>query len=58
VGVLLNFMMFGFHPDAATGDKLIQIVIVLLWLRYSWRVVKIGRAYPTLPHTHHDKTEP
>jgi hypothetical protein len=58
VGVLLYFVIFGFHPDSATGDKLVQIVILLLWLRYSWRVVKIGRAYPTLPAAHTDKTEP
>jgi hypothetical protein len=58
IGALIYFVVFGFHPAAATGDKTLQVVIVLLWLRYSWRVVKIGRAYPTLPPAHPDKTEP
>ena len=58
IGALIYFVVFGFHPDAATGDKILQVVIVLLWLRYSWRIVKIGRAYPILPPAHPDKTEP
>jgi hypothetical protein len=57
VGALIYFLLFGFHPGAATGDKIAQVVIVLLWLRYSWRIVKIARAYPTLPLSHPDKTD-
>ena len=49
VGVLIYFTLFGFHPNAATGDKILQVIIALLWLRYSWRVLQIARAYPTMP---------
>lgn len=57
VGALIYFVVFGFHPNAATGDKILQVVIVLLWLRYSWRIVKIARVYPALPPSDPDKTE-
>ena len=46
VGVLIYFTLFGFHPNAATGDKILQVIIALLWLRYSWRILQIARAYP------------
>jgi hypothetical protein len=49
VGVLIYFTLFGFHPNAATGDKILQVIIALLWLRYSWRILQITRAYPTMP---------
>jgi hypothetical protein len=47
--VLIYFTLFGFHPNAATGDKILQVIIALLWLRYSWRILQITRAYPTMP---------
>ena len=47
VGVLIYFTLFGFHPNAATGDKILQVIIAMLWLRYSWRILQIARAYPT-----------
>ena len=49
IGVLIYFVLFGFHPNAATGDKILQVIIALLWLRYSWRILQITRAYPTMP---------
>lgn len=49
VAALLYFVVFGFHPNAATGDKILQVIIALLWLRYSWRILQIARAYPTMP---------
>jgi hypothetical protein len=49
VGVLIYFTLYGFHPNAATGDKILQVVIVMLWLRYSWRILQIAQAYPTMP---------
>jgi hypothetical protein len=49
VGVLIYFTLFGFHPNAATGDKILQVIIAVLWLRYSWRILQIARAYPTMP---------
>lgn len=48
VAALVYFAMFGFHPNAATGDKILQLIIVTLWLRYSWRIVQIARAYPAM----------
>jgi hypothetical protein len=48
VGVLIYFTLYGFHPNAATGDKMLQVAIVALWLRYSWRILQIARAYPTM----------
>lgn len=49
VGALIYFVTFGFHPNAGTGDKVLQVIICMLWLRYSWRILRIARAYPTLP---------
>lgn len=49
VGALLYFTLFGFHPNAGTGDQAMQVIICLLWLRYSWRILRIARAYPGLP---------
>jgi len=49
VAALLYFVLFGFHPNLGTGDKVLLIVIVVLWLRYSWRVLAIVRAYPEMP---------
>jgi hypothetical protein len=49
VGALIYFTLFGFHPNAATGDKILQVIIAVLWLRYSWRILQIARAYPVMP---------
>jgi hypothetical protein len=49
VGVLIYFVLYGFHPNAASGDKVLQVIIVLFWLRYSWRILRIAQAYPTMP---------
>ena len=48
VATLIYFTLFGFHPNAATGDKVLQLIIVMIWLRYSWRILQIARAYPTM----------
>jgi len=48
LGVLIYFALYGFHPNAGLGDKVLQVIIVLLWLRYSWRILRIAQAYPTL----------
>jgi hypothetical protein len=48
VAVLIYFAVFGFHPNAGTGDKVFQVIIALLWLRYSWRILQITRAWPTM----------
>jgi hypothetical protein len=49
IGAMLYFLWFGFHPDAATGDKVLIAVILLLWLRYNLRVLGIARAYGRMP---------
>jgi hypothetical protein len=49
VGAMLYFLQFGFQPDAATGDKVLIAVILLLWLRYNLRVLGIARAYNRMP---------
>jgi hypothetical protein len=49
VAALIYFLLFGFHPNLGTGDKVLLLVIVLLWLRYSWRVLGIVKAYPDMP---------
>jgi hypothetical protein len=49
VGALIYFALFGFHPNAGTGDKVLQVIICMAWLRYGWRVLRIAGAYPTLP---------
>lgn len=49
VAALLYFALFGFHPNLGPWDKALLVGIVLLWLRYSWRVLMIVRAYPEMP---------
>jgi hypothetical protein len=49
VAALLYFAIYGFHSDLATGDRAVMVVIVLLWLAYSMRVLRIAKAYPNLP---------
>jgi hypothetical protein len=48
VAALIYFVLFGFHPNAGTADKVLQVIIALLWLRYSWRILQITRAWPTM----------
>jgi len=48
VAALLYFAVFGFHPNLGPWDKVLLVVIVLVWLRYSWRVLAIVRAYPDM----------
>ena len=49
VAALMYFVLFGFHPNLGNGDKTLLIVIVLLWLRYSWRILAIVKAQPDMP---------
>jgi hypothetical protein len=49
VAALLYFVLFGFHPNLGPWDKTFLVVLVLIWLRYSWRVLAIVRAYPNMP---------
>ena len=49
LAAMLYFVLYGFHPNLNPADKVVLIVAVLLWLRYSWRVLTIVRAYPNMP---------
>jgi hypothetical protein len=49
VAALLYFMLYGFQPDLGTGDRILLVAVVLLWLRYVWRTLRIARIYPDLP---------
>ncbi len=49
VAALLYFFQFGFHPNIGTGDKVLIVVLLLLWLRYNFRVVAIARAFRDMP---------
>jgi hypothetical protein len=46
---LLYFFVHGFHPNLSGIDHVVLIGFLLIWLRYSLRVVKIARAYPDMP---------
>jgi hypothetical protein len=49
IAALLYFLMFGFHPNLGIWDKALLIGIVVLWSRYSWRVLAIAKLYPAMP---------
>jgi hypothetical protein len=49
VAALLYFALYGFHPNLGTWDKVLLVVVTLIWLRYSWRVLAIVRTYPDMP---------
>ena len=49
LAALLYFLVYGFHPRLGTGDKILLVGFVLLWVRYCWRLISITRAYPDMP---------
>jgi hypothetical protein len=49
VGAVLYFYAFGFHPNLGAVDHVVILVVIVIWLRYSLRVVSIGRRYPDMP---------
>ena len=48
VVLLLYLMIYGFPASLAPIDHFVVIVFALLWLLYSYRVVRIAKAYPDL----------
>ena len=52
IAALAYVYLYGFHPKLGQFDHVVIVVVVLLWLRYSWRVVAIGRHYPDLADAH------
>jgi len=49
VAGLLYFFQFGFHPNIGGGDKVLIVVLLLLWARYNFRVLAIARGYRDMP---------
>lgn len=49
VAAFAYFFVFGFHPDSSTVDHVVILVLVALWLRYSWRIITIGRRFEEMP---------
>ncbi len=49
VAALVYFFLFGFHPNSGTIDHVLILVLVGLWLRYSWRVIAIGKHFEDMP---------
>jgi hypothetical protein len=49
VAALLYLLLYGFQPTLGPGDRTLLIVIILLWLRYSWRILAIVKAHPGMP---------
>jgi hypothetical protein len=49
VAALVYFYLFGFHPNSGTIDHVLILVLVGLWLRYSWRVIGIGKHFEDMP---------
>jgi uncharacterized membrane protein (UPF0136 family) len=47
--LLLYFAINGFAPKLHFVEQIGMIVIVLLWLRYTFRVVAITKIHPRLP---------
>lgn len=48
VAMLLYFVVWGFLPSHGPGEKTVIVALVLVWLRYGWRVLAIARAWPDL----------
>lgn len=49
IAALLYFVLYGFHPNLGTADKVLLIAAVVLWLWYCGRLIGVARAYPALP---------
>jgi hypothetical protein len=51
LAALAYFYLFGFHPNSSPADHAVILVLVGLWLRYSWRVVTIGMRFEDMPES-------
>jgi hypothetical protein len=49
VAMLAYFFVFGFRPQSTTVDHVVILAFAALWLRYSWRVISIGRQFEGMP---------
>ena len=53
---LAYLFLYGLGSERPAGDTLIVTIILLLFLRYSFRIINIARAYPFLPEPDSDET--
>ena len=49
VAALLYLVVYGFHPNLGPLDKALLIAVLLIWMRYSWRILMIAKAFPDMP---------
>lgn len=49
LAILLHFVVDGFPSRMQALDQTIVLVMLIAWLRYTFRVVEIARAYERLP---------
>lgn len=49
LAALAYFALYGFHPNLELADKVLLVILMLLWLLYARRVVAVARAWPRLP---------
>ena len=42
--------LFGFPEQMALIDELVLLAVMIAFFRYMWRVIRICRAYSSLPH--------
>lgn len=49
VAVVLYFLLQGFPANLAPIDHFFLIAFCLVWLRYSFRIINIAKAYPDMP---------
>ena len=48
VAALLYLLLYGFHPNLGTLDKVLIFAFIVGWLRYNWRVLMIANAFPDM----------
>ena len=53
---LAYLLLYGLESERPAGDTLIVTIILLLFLRYSFRIINIARAYQFLPQSSTDET--
>lgn len=49
VAALVYLYQFGFHQNSGVIDHIVILVLIGLWLRYSWRVIAIGKHFEDMP---------
>lgn len=49
VAALVYFLTYGFPPGSGAVDHVVILALLVLWLRYSWRIITIGRRFEDMP---------